>query len=262
MPATANIVLLSPITGSNNSGNWNYFPTRAGILYQNIPSVLRQVILTSQGLIITGNGTNVGFLMTDLMNAAANINPKITGPPYVSVQPNSVITTPNAATSFSIQIYSELASTYQWEISSNSGSTWANVSNGGVYSNATTATLNISNVSGLTSDYYRCVITSSLGSSNSNPGILSEIVTQPSNSTVTHPAAASFTLNVVGDSPFSYQWVSNAGIITNGGVYSNATTNGLNISNSTGLNGYTFKCVIVGKNGETANSNIATLTVS
>jgi hypothetical protein len=220
------------------------------------------VTLTPQGVIITGNGTQVGFLMTDLMNAAANINHNITGPPYITEAPSSVIITPDAATSFTVEIYSELAVTYQWYVSSNQGSSWSPLSNAGVYSNVTTATMNISNAAGLSNYYYQCTVTGTLGSTNSGVAILSEIITQPSNASVTHPAAASFSVNVVGDSPFGYQWVSNSGIITNGGVYSNATTNTLNISNSTGLNGFTYKVVITGKKGETANSNSATLTVS
>ena len=260
--ATANIVLLSPITGTSSSGSWNFLPIRSGTLYSGIPSLLRSVTLTPQGLLITGNGANVGFLMTDLMNAAANINPQITGQPYVSSSPESVIESIHAPTSFTVEIYSELPATYQWQVSANAGSTWANLAATGVYSNVTALTMNISNVSGLTSNYYRCLATSTLGTAASNAAILSEITTQPSDASVTHPAATSFSLVVAGDSPFSFQWSSNAGILTNGLVYSNVTTNTLDISTSQGLNGYTFWCVIKGAQGETANSNVATLTVA
>jgi hypothetical protein len=44
---------------------------------------------------------------------------------------------------------------YQWQISEDAGATWANVSNTGVYSTATTATLNISDNTGLDGNQYR-----------------------------------------------------------------------------------------------------------
>lgn len=61
--------------------------------------------------------------------------------------------------------------TYQWQLST--GGVYTNIVNGGVYSTATTATLNISNTTGLSGNRYRCVISSaSGGSKNSNPAIL------------------------------------------------------------------------------------------
>jgi hypothetical protein len=47
--------------------------------------------------------------------------------------------------------------TYQWEISTDDGETWGNVSNGGVYSGATLATLSISDNTGLDGNQYRCI---------------------------------------------------------------------------------------------------------
>ena len=48
--------------------------------------------------------------------------------------------------------------TYQWEISTDSGANWAAVANAGVYSDATTATLAISNSTGLDGNQYRVVV--------------------------------------------------------------------------------------------------------
>ena len=64
--------------------------------------------------------------------------------------------------------------TYQWQISTDSGATWTNISNGGVYSNATTATLAISDVTGLNGRQYRVRISSDGGSPlvASNAGVL------------------------------------------------------------------------------------------
>jgi len=93
------------------------------------------------------------------------------------------------------------------------------------------------------------------------------ITTNPSNSTVTAPAAASFT--VVSAGATSFQWQVRTGgagqytNITNGGVYTNATTATLNISNSTGLNGNRYRCQVFNStNNAAATSTAALLTVN
>ena len=48
--------------------------------------------------------------------------------------------------------------TFQWGLSTDGGSTFSNISNGGVYSGATTATLAISDNTGLDTNQYRVVI--------------------------------------------------------------------------------------------------------
>jgi hypothetical protein len=75
------------------------------------------------------------------------------------------------------------------------------------------------------------------------------ITTQPSAASVTAPAAATFGVVVSVPAGATYQWQQKTGAaayanIANGGVYSTATTATLNISNSTGLNGVKYRCVI------------------
>lgn len=64
---------------------------------------------------------------------------------------------------------------YQWQVSTNGGSSYSNVSNGGVYSGATTATLTISNSTGLDTYRYRARVTSNGGAPavNSSGALLS-----------------------------------------------------------------------------------------
>ena len=56
--------------------------------------------------------------------------------------------------------------TYQWQIST--GGAYSNITNAGVYTTATTATLNISNVTGLNGNRYRCVISSATSASKNS----------------------------------------------------------------------------------------------
>ncbi len=66
-------------------------------------------------------------------------------------------------TSFSVTTSGEVGS-YQWQVSTNNGVSWNIVNNGGVYSSATTATLNISGATAGMSNYqYKCTVTGSCG---------------------------------------------------------------------------------------------------
>lgn len=48
---------------------------------------------------------------------------------------------------------------YVWQVSTDDGDTWSDLSNAGVYSTTTTATLNISDNTGLDGNQYRCKLT-------------------------------------------------------------------------------------------------------
>ena len=76
----------------------------------------------------------------------------------IGTQPVNRSVTAPAATTFAVvgsTVPSGGTIGYQWQISEDDGSTWANVTNAGVYSTATTATLNISNTTGLDGNQYR-----------------------------------------------------------------------------------------------------------
>ena len=56
------------------------------------------------------------------------------------------------------------ANTYQWQLSTNGGSTWSNINNGGKYSGATSSVLNISSlIIGMSGYQYQVVITNECG---------------------------------------------------------------------------------------------------
>ncbi len=51
------------------------------------------------------------------------------------------------------------ATTWQWQVSTDGGTNWSNISNGGIYSNATTATLSVTNPTTTQNNYkYRCLV--------------------------------------------------------------------------------------------------------
>jgi hypothetical protein len=96
------------------------------------------------------------------------------------------------------------------------------------------------------------------------------IDSQPAAASVTAPAAAQFvvaasTTPAGGTLTFQWQEDSGAGFgdITDGGIYSGATTNTLDLSDSTGLDTYQYR-VVVSNTGASASvtSDAATLTVA
>lgn len=95
---------------------------------------------------------------------------------------------------------------------------------------------------------------------------------QPQDASVTAPAAASFvvaaSLRGAAGGTATFQWAvsTDSGTtfanITDGGVYSGATTSTLSISDSTGLDGYQYRVVVSATGAADVTSSAATLTVA
>lgn len=186
-----------------------------------------------------------------------------------STQPIDASVLVGAGTSFTAAAAG--ASAFQWQKRVPAGGQYVNIADAGIYSGATTGTLIISTGTTLAINgtRYRCIMLNAGGtaSTTSLSALLTVtygIATQPLASSVTAPAATSFT--VVSNGTTSYQWqeLVPAGVwtnIVNAGVYSTATTAVLNISNSTGMNGYSYRCVVT-DGITTLTSGAALLTVA
>ncbi len=191
----------------------------------------------------------------------------------VTADPASVAVCAGNNTSFSCATSN--GTTFQWQTDGGTG-TFTNITNGGVYSNATTSTLNITGVTaGMNGYKYRCLVGN--GSCTIGTGVATlttgstatAISTQPAAKTSVCAAAnttISLTATGVGN---TYQWQEdpNTGTfanITNGGVYSNATTNTLTITGATtALTNYKYRCIVGGAcTPLTVTSNPDTLTVN
>lgn len=182
---------------------------------------------------------------------------------------------PNGNTSFTVgasALSGNNLITYQWQ--ANSGSGWANVSNTGIYSGATTSTLSLTNVPAGTFVDYRCFLT---GPCNPAPaGFMSNtaavavyatpaIATSPVSTTICPSQNATFNVTATGQG-LTYQWQEN-----NGGGFVNISpvasgfggtqnTSSLTVvSPSTATNGYQYRCAVSGTCGSPAISGAATL---
>ena len=77
----------------------------------------------------------------------------------VNQQPLATTVVAGTAATFSVTATSSVTLTYQWQVSTNGGTTWANVANGTVYSGVGTDTLTLLKPTAVMKGYqYRCVI--------------------------------------------------------------------------------------------------------
>lgn len=209
------------------------------------------------GLIYLGDVEDYGILIKDdCPTATLSVQPS-----NISVcqgQNGTMTTTSSGATS------------YQWQVSTNGGSTWSNISNGSTYSGVTTPTLSINNVStALNTNKYRVVLTNSCGDVNSNAGTLTvpaaaQFTTQPTNKSVCVNGSTSFSAAA---SVTGYQWQVKIGTtwnnLTNNSIYSGVQTATLTINNAQNtLNNNQYRCVVQDVcTGNQVPSNAGTLTV-
>ncbi len=193
-------------------------------------------------------------------------------PPSVTTQPSNTTVCTGSAASFTIAAtIGNTPFTYQWQESTNGGGTWGNITNGGIYSGASTVTLNLNPVNvGMNNNQYRCVVTGQCApNATSNAAVLTvlagpTVTGQPSNASVCTSGTAIFSVTATGNAP-TYQWQENNGggflNITNGGMYAGATTNTLTITGVTvGMNNYQYRCVVTSC-ATSVNSNPGILTV-
>jgi gliding motility-associated-like protein len=149
--------------------------------------------------------------------------------------------------------------TYQWQVSTNGGTSFTNLSNNVTYNGVTSSTLAFTNVSAsLDGNLYQCLISGPCGqnvpSNSASISVQSSpiITSQPSDQAYCNGQTMGFTVAASG-SGLSYQWQ----VSTNGGVsftnvpasspYSFTTSAALTIvSPPASFVGYQYQCIITG----------------
>lgn len=180
-PNTIN--LTTNISSPNGGYTYNWYTTNTN------PPLVADLVSDPTSIATTGTfyvyalNNSTGCLSASPVSFAATVN----------TDPSLSLTSPNvgcsgASTSLVVAVTNGASSpTYQWKIYNQSNGNWDNVSNGGVYSGATSTTLSISNNTGLDGAAYYCAVTASGCSANSSVGVIG--VSQPNvpTATVTHP---------------------------------------------------------------------------
>ncbi len=188
-------------------------------------------------------------------NATFTTTAMVTILPAFTTQPSDVtLCNGNEASSFSIS--GTNISVYKWQEYTSS---WSTITNGGVYSGATTGTLNISNSSGLAGNKYRCVITSLNGSNYSDEAIIIQgtatiISTQPVGATVCFGDPNTVLTVGANGSNLTYQWQ------LNGSNIAGANASSYSVA-SVYSNAGDYTCIVTGQCGSTT-SDVATIIVN
>ena len=181
--------------------------------------------------------------------------------PVISVSPSNTSTCAGTSTSFSATVTG--ATSYQWQRSTTgTGGTFANVDNvidGGVYSNYTTATLNIASPgTALTGYAYQLIATNATGSTTSTAAVLTvnPLPNQPSAFTTSSASVCqgqnSVAYTVPNDPTVTYTWT-----YSGTGATITGSTNSVAVSYSNNATGGTLSVTATNGCGTSAARSIA-----
>jgi hypothetical protein len=196
-------------------------------------------------------------------------------PVTVATSPaNATVCTPGN-TSFTAAGTSTVTVNYQWQVSTDGGGSWNNVTNGGVYSGATAATLNLTGVP-ITMDGYRyrallsnatCTSPATTTAAILTVQVAPTISTNPVDVTLCVPNAATFSVTAAG-SNLTYQWQLSTdggttwGNLANASPYSGVLTATLTVNpTAVAMTGNRYRCVVSGSCPPAVTSSAAILTV-
>jgi hypothetical protein len=188
--------------------------------------------------------------------------------PAITNQPVNQTICDGGNTSFAVAA-SGTGLNYQWQVSTDGGATFNNIINGGVYTGATSNTLNITGANVSMNGYrYKVIVSnpSCTTPANSSAATLTvnslpAISSQPQSATICTGSNNTFSVNASGTG-ISYQWQ----LSTDGGItYNNisgANSSGYTVSNTvSAMSGYRYRVVVSGTCAPAATSTAAALTV-
>jgi hypothetical protein len=179
--------------------------------------------------------------------------------PSITTQPTDQAVIAGRIASFTSAASGQPTPAPQWQVSTDGGSTWSDVSG------ANAATYSFTSAAGQDGWQYRAVFTSSAGSATTSAATLTvnvapSVTTQPSSQTVNAGQTASFTAAASGSPPPTVQWQ----LSTNGGStwsnISSATANTYTFTTTVSQTGYRYRAVFTNSTGS-ATTSAATLTV-
>jgi streptogramin lyase len=224
-----------------------------------------QVIVTdANGVTVTSNA------------AALTVN----AAPSITTQPHDAVATvgQTGAQSFSIADNGGTGTlSVQWQVSTDNGQTFSNLSNGNGIAGATSTTLTISSIDTAGSPEYRAVVTDANGvTATSSAATLTidaapSITAQPANQSATtgQAGAESFSVTAAnGTGSLTYQWQESTdggqtfSNVSDGSGLSGATTATLTISGFATPESAEYQAVVTDANGVSVTSNAAALTVN
>jgi gliding motility-associated-like protein len=222
-----------------------------GGVYSNVD----QSTLTITGATTAMNGFDYRVVISNTQCSGLNSNSAtltVQTAPSVTVDPSNVTICESSNTSFGVTA-SGSSLTFQWQ--EDDGSGYADITDGGIYSGATTSTLSLSGVSSGNDGYtYRCVVDNSTCSPDVSADatltiqLTPAVTTDPVNDTICENTGTGFSVAATGTA-LTYQWQVDDGSgfadLSDGGIYSGTTTDKMSISSAgSGMDGYEYRCVV------------------
>jgi len=219
----------------------------------------------------------VSFMLNgNLVTPTSNIvNLFVSTAPTFNINPGPQTVTAGQAANFTVNALGSPTPSLQWQISTDSGNNWSNITSGN-FSGETTSTLTVTNITlAMNGDQFRVLAFNTFGTTPSGPGPLfvntpppPNITQSPTNQSTTAGQDAGFSANATGSPAPSFQWQisTNSGALwsnlTASVTFAGATTLDLVIMNATtAMNGDQFRLLAFNVNG-TSESDPATLTVN
>lgn len=182
--------------------------------------------------------------------------------PAITVHPVNQSVALGESANFTTVVSGSTPLNYQWQ---KDGS---NISTGGRYSGATSATLTIANTETSDAAGYRCIVSNAYGSATSNPATLTllpptppAIVQHPSHQNINTGDTATLTVVASGAGTLIYQWQKNQNNLSDGGRWAGATAATLVISDTETSDTGSYRCIVSNNYGSTP-SNEANLNVT
>lgn len=189
------------------------------------------------------------------------------GAPWFTTQPAANVTASIGSSVTLAAVAGGTVASYQWQVSHDAGSTFANI-DAGTNPSAATATLTLDNVASGDAGVYRLVTTNSAGSTNSTTSTVTvtssdvapTISTSPAGGTINSGSSYTFGVVANGTTPLGYQWQYSADNTTFADL-SGATAASYTVSAAPpSAEGY-YRVVVTNVAG-TATSSAAFLTVN
>ena len=274
-PANASVCLGGDATftivtsGAGATYNWQV-STDGGATWNDVSPAVATATLTITGVTAGMNNNQYrcqvgGSCNTGLTNSNAATLTTNT-PASISSQPASTEACVGGNASFSVTA-SGTGVTYNWQVSTDGGATWNNVSPA-----VTTTTLTLTGVTAaMNNNQYRCQVSISCNpvAVNSNAATLTvnsspAITTQPANAAVCEGSNAQFCVTASG-AGLTYQWQVSIGGCAGptwdniaGAISDCLTVNAVTAS----MNNYGYRCVVSGTCTPAVTTNCASLTVN
>jgi hypothetical protein len=204
-----------------------------------------------------------GYETTPFMGILAGETNEV-GAPDIYSEPQSQTVGVGASVQLSVTVLANPAPTYQWAVGPTNGQgPYTPLSDGGVISGSTNATLEIDGATAANQGDYRVVVSNALGTATSSPPaallVVSPVVT-PAAPVLFGGLTASFNVSVAGSLSPTYQWQENGTNLSNGGRITGAQTGRLQISNLQTSDAANYD-VVLSFGSSSVTSTVAPLTV-